>query len=123
MIDSHFIEGGMFVREELKIINSCFSLYQSKPKSYAQADGAIKNMSLLHTDIRPTDKETGNVTRTYQTRIYRGARSIHAYLLDITPCKIIYTSTNVSSPRTCDLKLINNLIYKIYIYIYIYKLS
>lgn len=67
------------------------SVPKSKPKSYAQAAGAIRNVSLLHTDVRPTDKEADNVTRIYQTRIYRAARSIHAYLLDITPCKNIYT--------------------------------
>ncbi|KAI9358470.1 hypothetical protein BD770DRAFT_296186, partial [Pilaira anomala] len=48
-------------------------------------------VSLLHTDIIPTEQDDTNITRVLQTRIYRSSRSPGAFLFDITKCKPAYT--------------------------------
>lgn len=66
------------------------SVQKSKHKTYAPEAGST-NISLLHSDITHTRQENDDDQRTIQTRIYRSARSVGAYLIDITSCKGIYT--------------------------------
>ncbi|KAI9334632.1 hypothetical protein BD770DRAFT_451506 [Pilaira anomala] len=65
------------------------SVPKSKHKTYAEATRAT-NVSLLHTDITPTQQENTDITRVHQTRIYRSSRSAGVFLFDITSCKPHY---------------------------------
>ncbi|KAI9335053.1 hypothetical protein BD770DRAFT_16616 [Pilaira anomala] len=58
-------------------------------KTYAEATRAT-NVSLLHTDITPTQQENDNITRVLQTRIYRSSRPAGAFFFDTTSCKPAY---------------------------------
>ncbi|KAI9329359.1 hypothetical protein BD770DRAFT_56362 [Pilaira anomala] len=65
------------------------SVPKSNNKTYAEATRAT-NVSLLHTDITPTQQENTDITRIHQTRIYRSSRSAGAFLFDIISCKPHY---------------------------------
>ncbi|KAI8338294.1 hypothetical protein BD560DRAFT_412972, partial [Blakeslea trispora] len=64
----------------------------TKPKlSYAQAVAAKTKVSLVHQDLKLPDQDAPDRLHTFQSRIYREAKSPGALLLDLSEIKDAYT--------------------------------